>query len=89
MFNRLDSRLNVCLHDAAGCSTAVVKPHKRLFNRLDNRLYRVNGVIRCSPYYFTDPIDGCDLLGRYNSCLKTLDVFGTAVGYTAVNFEHQ
>ena len=30
------NRLNVCLRDAAGCSTAVVKPHKRLNNRLDN-----------------------------------------------------
>jgi len=28
LFNRFDSRLNVCSHDAAGCSTAVVKPHK-------------------------------------------------------------
>ena len=26
------------LHDAAGCSTADVKPHKRLNNRSDNRL---------------------------------------------------
>ena len=36
--NRFHNRLNVCLHDAAGCSTAVVKPHKRLNNRFDNRL---------------------------------------------------
>ena len=50
LYNRFDNRLNVCLHDAAGCSTAVVKPHNRLNNRLDNRLdnrlYRVNGTLR-------------------------------------------
>jgi len=36
--NRFDNLLNVCLHDAAGCSTAVVKAHKRLDNWIDNRL---------------------------------------------------
>ena len=39
LFNRFDNWLNVCLHDAAGCSTTVVKPpaavEQPLFNRLN------------------------------------------------------
>ena len=62
-FNRLLSRSdngwNVCLHDTAGCSTAVVKPlpvEQLVVQPVEqpaasckqkfNRLYRVNGVLR-------------------------------------------
>jgi len=44
--NRLNNRLNVCSHDAAGCSIAVVKPHKRLAtanNRLNICIYDAAG----------------------------------------------
>jgi len=32
LFSRFENRSNVCFHDTAGCSTAVVKPHKRTFS---------------------------------------------------------
>jgi len=61
--NRLSNRLNVCLHDEAGCSTAVVKPpavelveclytrYNRLFDRFDNWLYRINGVLQTAWFF--------------------------------------
>ena len=42
-YNRLWNRLNVCLYDAAGCSTAVVKPHKQLNNRLNVSIHDTAG----------------------------------------------
>jgi len=47
---KFDNRLDVCLHDTAGCQTRLTTGwmfvlHNRLSNRFDNRLYRVNGVL--------------------------------------------
>jgi len=54
LYNRFDNRLNVCIHDTAGCQSGcqpVVSCIQTftwlsncLDNRFDNRLYRVNGA---------------------------------------------
>jgi len=40
VYNRFNNRLDVYLHDAAGCPTGCTIEQ----NRFDNGLYRVNGV---------------------------------------------
>jgi len=40
LYNRYDNRLDVCLHNAAGCPVVqpAVQLNSRLYNRFDNRL---------------------------------------------------
>jgi len=55
------------LHDAAGCPTGCMS--NRLYNRFDNRLYRVNGVLvgsaaLCCVDIATCPTDDTVAYGR-------------------------
>jgi len=47
--NRIDNRMDVCLHDPAGCPTACTNEHSRLHNRFDNRLNVCIHDITCCP----------------------------------------
>ena len=58
LFSRFENRLNVCFHDTAGCSTAVVKLHERTFSLAPLKPC-LHDAADCSIGYSTALTTGC------------------------------